>query len=956
MAEATIKSKPSGKPETVTAPARQSNPPRAMKSTWKVPDRLKNSKYSDRATALPYEWDLLYTVGDGKAKHFVAGGTANVADTSRQVNLDNFPYKVKRKVSGANKMVNIDRAEFWPNKKRFLKKVTFRIRGSNSKGKGGWASAERKFTPPKKPTISARTHHEDQNIVTFTVTADAGTGYAERYDTWVRVTMYNSATGKTTKPVDGRFTGTSNAYTVSVPDRYSIQAGQYISLKIEAWSRGYAGNSEVAGPAWHVIGFPNSPVIKDVLVPKPVNADTKVVVKIETKKSSSRPVDRVLLEALVDTDAASAAEAISRSDDWEATGAVGSGDCTALVADAGDIMPSAGKHTWIRVKAWHDIEGVYYSNSVPREMAELAWDAPTAADDACEILSAEPGADGESAVVVVAWDKGEDDSTGTELSWSDSESAWRSTEPPKTFEFGNDWNENGDEEDRDGWTKWATVIIAGLSEATTHVKARRFLDPADGERTYGPYCPVATITPAEMPSTAVLLAPSAVPLGSSATFTWTFDSPSPQRSWQLLVGDHVLAEGEDAYGSKTVEWEQIADAVEIAESSTIAVRVAVSTGGGSVESEECEVRVVDPPSLTMAAPQTLTEQPLQIQLSTDDPQAVVVVKVTSQGNSGGPGGSPAQVAGDTVWSALVDPEWEGSGTPVVYSCTVTLPEDRPFHHDALYAVEAVARNDETGLSSEPASAEFSVEWAHRATVPPDTVSVTPETYVDGEGRIVRRATIALAEADGMAETDTYEIYRVTGDGAVLIASGLGHTEAVVDDFAPFGSDEHAYRVACRTADGDAEFTEYPYELACNRLRFDFDGTYVECPYDVSAQDGYAKDFESLALLDGSITGDWNEAVSRRASLSTRMIRFTDAAQIALVRRLARHAGPVFVRTPDGSAYEANVDVSGIGDVRRENAIDVAFDAVEIGLTSEFMPSPAEMANAEQVAALEEEVG
>lgn len=954
MAEATIKSKPSGTPATVTAPARQSNPVRAMKSTWKVPDRLKNSKYSDRATALPYEWDLLYTVGDGKPKHFTATGTASVSDTSRQVNLDNFPHKVKR----GSSMVNIDRNEFYPNKKRFLKKVTFRIRGANSKGRGRWASAERKFTAPKKPTISARTHHEDQNIVTFTVTADAGAGYAERYDTRVRVTMYNSSTGETTKPVDGTFTGTSKAYTVSVPDRYSIQAGQHISLKIEAWSRGYAGDSEVAGPAWHVIGYPNSPVIKDVSVPKPVNADTKVVVKIDTKKSSTRPVDRVLLEALVDTDAASAAEATSPADaTWEPTGAVGSGDCTALVADAGDITPGAGKRTWIRVKAWHDIEGVYYSNSAPREMTELAWDAPTAADDACEILSSEPGADGESAVVVVAWDRGEDDSTGTELSWSDSENAWRSTEPPKKFEFGNDWNENGDEaEDRGGWSKWATVIIAGLSEETTHVKARRFLDPVDGDRTYGPYCPVATITPAEMPSTAVLLAPPAVPLGSSATFSWTFDSPSPQRSWQLLVGDHVLAEGEDAYGSKTVGWEQLADAVEISGSSTIAVRVAVSTGGGSVESNECEVRVVDPPSLALAVPQVLDEQPLQVALTTDDPQAVVVVKVTSQGNGGGPDGSPPQAAGDTVWSSLVAPEWEASGTPGTFSCSVTLPEDRPFHHGASYSVEAVARNDETGLSSETAASEFAVEWSHRAPVPPDTVSVTPATVVDEEGRIIRRATVSLAEADGMAATDTYEVYRVTGDGPVLIASGLGHAEEVVDDFAPFGSGEHGYRVVCRTADGDAESSEYPYELACSSLRFDFDGTYVECPYDVSLQDGYTKDFESLALLDGSVTGDWNEAVTRRASLSTRMIRFTDAGQIARVRRLARHAGPVFVRTPDGSAYEANVDVSGIGDVRKESAIDVAFDAVEIGLTSEFMPSPAETANAEQVAALEEEVG
>jgi len=47
------------------------------------------------------------------------------------------------------------------------------------------------------------------------------------------------------------------------------------------------------------------------------------------------------------------------------------------------------------------------------------------------------------------------------------------------------------------------------------------------------------------------------------------------------------------------------------------------------------------------------------------------------------------------------------------------------------------------------------------------------------------------------------------------------------------------------------------------------------------------------------------------SLSAAFAREADAETLARLHSLARHAGPCFVRTPAGTAFEANVDVSGL---------------------------------------------
>ena len=54
-----------------------------------------------------------------------------------------------------------------------------------------------------------------------------------------------------------------------------------------------------------------------------------------------------------------------------------------------------------------------------------------------------------------------------------------------------------------------------------------------------------------------------------------------------------------------------------------------------------------------------------------------------------------------------------------------------------------------------------------------------------------------------------------------------------------------------------------------------------------------------------------------------------------MRELARHGGPCFVRTPDGCAYMADVQVGGLSVSCSSAAVSVSIDATEVALTSEY---------------------
>ena len=192
----------------------------------------------------------------------------------------------------------------------------------------------------------------------------------------------------------------------------------------------------------------------------------------------------------------------------------------------------------------------------------------------------------------------------------------------------------------------------------------------------------------------------------------------------------------------------------------------------------------------------------------------------------------------------------------------------------------------------------------------------------------------------------FDVYRVTPDGVDLIAEGVRYGSVLMDKHAPFG--DGTYRICTRTVDGDISWKDFGYTLKCGGLRFDWDGRSVELPYNVVHQESWTKDFEERAHLDGKRAGFWNAGASRSASLSTDMVRFDSKADQELVRNLATYAGPVFVRLPNGCSYQANVDVSGMGDSYQSGAIPVSFSATQVMLTDAFRIASSEINTANAI--------
>lgn len=194
--------------------------------------------------------------------------------------------------------------------------------------------------------------------------------------------------------------------------------------------------------------------------------------------------------------------------------------------------------------------------------------------------------------------------------------------------------------------------------------------------------------------------------------------------------------------------------------------------------------------------------------------------------------------------------------------------------------------------------------------------------------------------------DVYDVYRLTPDGADLVAEGIEHDTTVDDQYAPFGSDGSglAYRVAVRTADGCEGWIDYPYELDGDELRVDWDGGYVELPYNLSLSGQWGKPFKRRRHFEGAVEGYWDEGATYDEGLSTDLIRVGDPATARAVRELGAYCGPVLVRTPDGRCYEANVDVKGYGMSYDNGGISVALDAARVDLTEAHMatlPMPEE---------------
>lgn len=1087
---APLKGKPKLKVSKLTTPVRASGGSRVMTSTWDYPSSMGADSNSYRADNVRLAW-VVTTVsknGEGKKGTIKAGSKGHALTLkTASLNLGNF-------TAGNGKTYN--RASFYPLTDKTLKSLSLSVIGYNAKGEGPAATVTREFKLPAKPVISAIKQDESTGRVSVTIKADAGHGYAERYDTRYVITFYDTSKPKEKRTVwrtDATFTGTSKTISHDIPNRMALGTSNYIKVTVSAWSRGFAGKT-YADKREAYVSWPQKPSIKSIVIPKASKQTellaSKATVNISTAATTEHPVTGIKLEALVNVPYSKAND-IPGNAGWAETGAEDNGSCTAMSVTVGDINPEVGNRTWLRLKSWNAIEGIFKTYSEPMQAAALYKKAPTAADDTVEIVSVESGEDGRSAVATIVWKA--DDSTGTEVSWSDNENGWRSTEEPQRFSF----------TESDGprvvgsktWANSYTLHIRGLEEDVTYyVKARRYHE--GDTTTYGQYYPDNTgmqVTPVSTPDSCTINVPEFVKRGSSVEITWGHSGESPQKAWELVTGkattttdaDGVkhsnltgkltsVAHGSGSMASYVISASRLKSLVGTGAGIYLAVKVSTTKLKTSyVMSEARMVRIADAPEVEVRA-STLTVQPLTMMLGCNLVSDVSIV-VRSQGADGQwPEGPRTQLADDVIWSGLVTPDWQAENanrvnlltnrpeawensniyredvdspwleteTPYVLSlrkeqaipvtagaytlsmddgsayeasitayadgevtdegldwtdqlpatitvtdadsviirlrhtdeseavpdelgfeakvqlesgssatawglpdsdvkglsATFTLPEGLDFWDGAAYTITATAAARDTGLVSEEATDDFTVDWARDAPEPSDLTTIDVSDEMDSEGRRVRSALITLIAPDGAAEGDLCDIYRVTPDGPSLLIDSVPTDAIVYDQWAPFGGSDLAYRIAIRTADGAVSWADIGYDfdsadVFTREVRVDYGDGYFELDRNVDYSESHEKGFEARKHLDGTTVGYWEAGTMRTASASGVLVAVYEADKIERLRELAAYTGPVFVRTSEGVAYEADVQVRSIDSTRGTAAVAVSLEISEVRPTT-----------------------
>ena len=234
----------------------------------------------------------------------------------------------------------------------------------------------------------------------------------------------------------------------------------------------------------------------------------------------------------------------------------------------------------------------------------------------------------------------------------------------------------------------------------------------------------------------------------------------------------------------------------------------------------------------------------------------------------------------------------------------------PMDDGAVYNIVATVQD---GLrQKDSVTLPFEVHWEHQAEEP------SAEVVIDEENLIAYIKPIAPANAD---PEDVADIYRLSADKPELIVEGAIFGETYVDPYPALG-DMGGHRIVTRTKNGDyitegnqIAMIDSP-ELGVNPIEnedllnvIDFEGRQIRFYWETDYSNTWAKDFQETTYLGGSIEGDWNPAVSRSGTLSSKAITVLDQEMLKDVRRLADYPGICHVRTADGSSYAADVQVS-----------------------------------------------
>lgn len=531
-----------------------------------------------------------------------------------------------------------------------------------------------------------------------------------------------------------------------------------------------------------------------------------------------------------------------------------------------------------------------------------------------------------SNTIRVLWDWTWTEANKAEISWADHADAWESTDGPQTYEVTNvhtgAWN------------------IAGLSVGTWYVRVR-LIREQENSTVYGLYSDAKTIKLSSAPAIpSLILSNGVVAEDGEVTCYWAYTSTDGTAQMQADICEATYDETTQKYSygdiiDKTASAQHITLSISrlgwhAGELHYLAVRVISASGEQSQGwSSPMPIRVAEP--LTVAFDSTsLVNKTIVIDEETSVSElSLIQLPLTFTVNSNGACSSITVVierSEDYHMDRPDESNFDGyEGEMVV---TKTFEGDGDYEiavedligyldDNAKYRLIAMGK-DAYGQAATSEPINFTVHWDHQAVVPSAQCEMDNQHYAS-------ILTPILPEGYEKQPGDVCDIYRLSIDAPELIYENAEFGERYVDPYPTIG-DMGGHRFVFKTANGD--YTTEDNTIAWYDTRnddgdfldiftvlIDYNGEQVSLPFNVQLSNRWAKDFQQTNYLGGSTQGDWNPAVNRTGSVTTVGIvtdEFGDEeldGTIESVRRLATYPGICHVRTPDGSSYSANINVS-----------------------------------------------
>lgn len=791
-----------------------------------------------------------------------------------------------------------------------------------------------------------------------------------------------------------------NAISVSYDDDSFRQLTdkQWIMYEFRLHQSGYAGDQY--DTVQYYLRWPPMPVISSVKITSPnydANTSGEILVSFRQQYSDVwkgyrtgfldevEPPITFTLQILKNSTATTAVQA-NNAQGWEdVSNMVENSQATAFIDTYANARPtSSGKHVWYRIVATRI---GFTKIGLPVEAAGLFRPQVTAQDLTVTIANATATPDGLGISMNLGWnDKESEDpitDTGVEVSWSDYEFAWESNEQPSTMDV--TWEDGTSS--LSGYAHSAKAVLRGLSEGTAYyVRARRYGDFGNG-REFGPYAYLRqgteqiTFTPVSEVKNLELSVPQYLLFGQNLYLSWGYECGVYQTDWVVNYtrgnSRKPLASGKDTKLTyTTITWDSLTKGrgnskIITETNSTLVLDVSIAVASNSNWTTSQTKTVTYRPLITSnlalqsgkyksknTKPDipvyTISTQPIWFTFSASYDGSIVAAKLYSLGNSTtDPDGHKVQPEGEVIWSGTYKIQSGSSGNATYNATTkryvvtgenIFIPITRLWNK-CNYALEITATDPELESNVSTSVIHIRTDWSN-VTSPLRPPSRNSTVQLSGKTALIRPVA-----SSGGSSSDRAEIYRVTPDGAELVLQNGLFGTTYEDKYVPYSNTaELKYRIATRTLNNQVDWLDIPYTFGVSpawrggqpfyTMSFDWGGDrHLEVPYNLSFTDGYAKSFERRANLDGTASGWWNKSVSKTKSLKTVATKFTEPDQIALIRELAQYPGAVFVRTPDGDAFAADVQVSSIDNSYDAMTLSVSFKATAITLPDEFKIRP-----------------